>query len=166
MNSQQIREIALAIREMEETADGLDHETAVVLLTALSDLKDGTEAAIGSVRQRLLRLLDTPAIIGGRRWSKEMDGKWRPNHKTVDDHVRRHATYDSTTGEQRSAGEAVDRAIELMRDLFVARSSMPKTGALEKMSLMKRDVADWEFTGYRLKVEDVQVSDPNEPEPF
>ena len=166
MNPQQLRELAEEVRLIAEMSDGLDHEDGVHMLAALDEVSQATSAATSMVKQRMMTLLVEPTMIAGRRWKKQMDGKWRPDHKALALRVVSYSVADKVTGELRDREDAVREAVRLMSSLFVSPATVPKTAGLDQIGVLKNQVAKWEHTGYKLVVEDIdQVSSDGE-DPF
>jgi len=161
MNTQKLRELADEVRLIAELSDGLDHEGGVHMLSALDELAQATSAATAMVKQRMMELLTEPTMIAGRQWAKRMDGKWRPDQKAVVARVMQCAVADRATGELRDRDDAVREAVRLMSSLFVSPATVPKTAGLELLGVLKKDVATWEHTGYKLVVEDVETKSKN-----
>lgn len=97
--------------------------------------------------------------IGDRMYGLKPVGKWRFRHDTLAAAIRVRALgLNETTGEMRSAAEAVDIAIGLMQAAYVTPSTEPKMGAVNLLGFEERQkVADWENTGKKIVVTDLSA---------
>lgn len=143
---------------MADDTDSLQVEAAVHLRESIVELRRRANVLLGLVDTQLIDTLESPREFNGQRYRIGTEGKWVPFHDKVTAAVKQRALIDRETGEVRGSGPAVEEAIRLMRDCYVAPSSFPKTGALDKMGLNKRDVGT--FDGKRKKV----VVEPVAPE--
>jgi hypothetical protein len=86
-------------------------------------------------------------------------GKWRFRHDALAAAIRVQALgIDEDTGEQRSASDAVEIAIRLMREAYVSDSTEPKKGLLNKLGYTDTpQIADWEHTGSKLVITDLSA---------
>ena len=167
IEASKIRNLATDVRALAGLVDRLDRNDSVEMIAALDDLGRAVSDTLSYARHHLMGMLDAqPTEIGGRLWKKQMDGKWRADHGTLAQRVAEHATVDRQTGEVRDVRTAVREALRIMSDLYVSPSTVPKTGALEKMGILKKEIAEWEFTGYRIVVEDKQEKDEPREDPF
>ena len=143
------------IAELNETTDSMTVEEAVHVRESVVELRRAANVLLGLCDTQLLAVLESPREFDGMRYSVGNDGKWRPNQMKIDSAVKRHSLVDEN-GEVRPAGEAVERAIAMMRSCYVANSTFPKTGALDALGLDKPDVGHYEKTGSKVKVEPVE----------
>ena len=131
--------------EIDESTDGLSIEEAVQAREAVVQLMSAARMTLALIDTQLVNTLESPREINGMRYEvRKSDGKWRPDHSKVTPAVKRSALVDTETGEMFEGPAAVERAIKIMTDLYVANSTMPKVGALDKLGLKKWDVADQE----------------------
>lgn len=145
--------------EMSESTDGLDVEQAVELRESIVELRRRAATVLGLVDTQLINTLESPREFDGQRYRIGMEGKWTPYHDKVTAAVKERAIVDTETGEFREAGPAVEEAIRLMRECYVAPATFPKTGALGKMGLEKSDVGFFEGKRPKLVVEAVAPKD-------
>ena len=138
------------IDDMVEGTDSLDVEAAIALRESVVELRRRANVLLGLIDTQLIAILESPREFNGQRYRVAKDGKWEPFHDKVHAAVKERALVDRETGELRGSGQAVEEAIRLMTECYVAPSSFPKTGALEKMGLEKSDVG--RFDGKRMKV--------------
>jgi hypothetical protein len=136
-------------------SDSLTVEQGVEFLDVLNELKRTVTAAISMTEMQMCSILESPRIMNGKQYEVKSAGKWRPDHSSVKAAVKRASVADPETGEMRTVFDAADQAMELMYALYVAPSTMPKTGALEKLGLDKGDVGHYERSGIRLSVTEV-----------
>lgn len=131
--------------ELQNDSDHLDIETAVAYREAVNVLMTELRKTLGLIDMQLVNILESPREINGIRYEvKKSDGKWRPDNSKVYAVVKRNAAVDPVTGEMFDCFDSAERAIAMMSDLFVAASTMPKVGALDKLGLKKWDVAEQE----------------------
>jgi hypothetical protein len=150
-----IQAVTDVVNAFTNESDSLTIEQGVEFLDVLNELKKAVATAIGMTEMHMCSILESPRIINGKQYEVKSAGKWRPDHDSVRAAVKRASIADPETGEMRTAFDAAEEAMELMYSLYVAPSSMPKTGALEKLGLDKGDVADYERAGIRLSVTEV-----------
>jgi hypothetical protein len=144
--------------DMNESTDSLEVEAAVLLRESVVELRRKAGELLGLIDAQLIATLESPREFNGQRYRIGNDGKWEPFHDKVVAAIKDRALIDRATGEVRGSGPAIEEAIRLMSDCYVAPSSFPKTGALERMGLEKSDVG--RFDGKRKKV----IVEPVKPE--
>ena len=145
MTPDDIRAASDVLVDLQNDSDSLDIETAVAYREAVNELMTAVRSTLGLIDMQLVNILESPREINGMRYEvKKSDGKWRPDHSKVDARVKQRSLIDTETGELRGSSDAVDQAMAIMSDLYVAASTMPKVGALDKLGLKKWDVADQE----------------------
>lgn len=133
------------LSEIDEITDGLSIEEAVQAREAVVQLMSAARMTLALIDTQLVNTLESPREINGMRYEvRKSDGKWRPDHSKVTPAVKQHAIVDTETGETFDRAAAVERAIKMMEDLYVAKSTMPKVGALDNLGLKKWDVAEQE----------------------
>lgn len=138
------------IDDMAEGTDSLGVEDAIKMREAVVELRRRANVLLGLIDTQLIDTLESPREFNGQRYRIAADGKWEPFHDKVHAAVKERALIDRETGEMRGPGPAVEEAMKLMTDCYVAPSTFPKTGALERMGLEKSDVG--RFDGKRKKV--------------
>jgi hypothetical protein len=136
--------------DMNESTDSLEVEAAVLLRESVVELRRKAGELLGLIDAQLIATLESPREFNGQRYRIGNDGKWEPFHDKVVAAIKDRALIDRATGEVRGSGPAIEEAIRLMADCYVAPSTFPKTGALERMGLEKSDVG--RFDGKRKKV--------------
>lgn len=145
MTPEDIRAAADVLTDVNEASDSLSIEDAVSYREAVSDLMGAARMTLALIDTQLVTTLESPREINGMRYEvRKSDGKWRPDHAKVASTVKSYSLIDHDTGEMRTAPDAVERAMSIMEDLYVAKSTMPKTGALDRLRLKKWDVAEQE----------------------
>ena len=156
-----IRAAMDVLADVDENSDSLDVETAVAYREALQEMMGRLRMTLSLIDTQLVNVLESPRPINGNLYEvRKSDGKWRPDHMLVDNAVRRVSAIDPETGEMFKAGEALDRCIAIMADLYRSASTMPKVGALDKLGLKKWDVAEQEPGKPVLKVTPI-VEEPS-----
>lgn len=131
-------------------------ERALEMLQALQGMASHLRQAIGAVETHLCDVLESPREFNGKLYEIKNAGKWRPDHDEIKQRVRAASSLDAATGELLDRQMAVEIAVDIMYDLFVSPSTMPKTGGLERLGLDKPDVADFERQGKRVAATDVR----------
>lgn len=120
---------------------------------AVVKLMSAARMTLSLLDTQLVNTLESPRPINGMLYEvKKSDGKWRPDHSKVTAAVKRSAVVDLETGEMFEAPDAAERAIAFMEDLYIAPSTMPKVGALEKLGLKRWDIASQDAGKPTLKV--------------
>lgn len=137
-----------------EASDSMTVEQAVAFREAIGALIKKARLALDLCEMQLVGTLESPRQFGNVLYEVGNKGKWRPNHGTIKGTVKRHSVANED-GEMRDAVDAVDAAIELMYALFVAPSTFPKQGALDRLGLDKPDVGAWKDEGKKVKVTEV-----------
>ena len=133
------------LNDVDEDTDSMSIEDAVAMREAVITLMSAARMTLALIDTQLVTTLESPREINGMRYEvKKSDGKWRPDHMPVDAAVFRHSVADPETGELMDARMAAQAAIDMMADLYRSASTMPKTGALDKLGLKKWDVAEQE----------------------
>lgn len=141
-------------------ADSLDADTAIERLMALRALIVQCKAAESELQTRALRQLEQPRIVGDRVWRKVKRYTSRYRQDTIAGRVVTLAAVDPSTGETLSAMEATERAVKMMRALYVAPSTKPKSGGLNAVGVAFGDVTVEEFKEWQL--DDIRLSEPDE----
>jgi hypothetical protein len=150
-----IRAIMDVLADVDEASDALSVEDAMALREALVELATRVRTSVGLIDSQLVSVLESPREFNGQLYEVRPDGKWRPDHNRVKAEVKRHSVVDVSTGELRSAPDAVERCMSLLYSLYVAPSAMPKVGALEGLGLDKADVGHYERAGQKVSVKPV-----------
>jgi hypothetical protein len=136
--------------------ESFDVERALEMLQALQGMASHLRQAIGAVETHLCDVLESPREFNGKLYEIKNAGKWRPDHDEIKNRVRAASAVNAATGELIDRQTAVETAVDIMYDLFVSPSTMPKTGGLERLGLDKPDVADFERQGKRVSILDVR----------
>lgn len=148
------------LNDVDEGSDSLSIEEAVEKLDALKEVMVSLRMTISLIETQLVNTLESPRVIDGNLYEvRKSDGKWRPDHMPVDAAVVKTAAVNTDTGEMRTSFAAAETAVKIMADLYRAASTMPKTGALDKLGLKKWDVAEQEPGKPTLKVTPVLEGD-------
>lgn len=157
MNRHEITAVLDVLADLNEESDSLKVEQAVEMLQAVEEVMAAARVAKGLLETQLCNILESPRTIDGRLYEIKNEGKWRPDHSKVEAEVKRRSVVDTETGELLTAPQAVDKAMGLMRKLYVTPQGMPKVGGLDLLGVDKPDVARWEQQGKRLSVQEVIV---------
>lgn len=151
--------MADVLDDVGEETDSMTVEQAVEMREAIAELIRRARGVMGLCDAQLVSILESPRQFGGSIYSVVPDGKWRPLHENVRSAVIRAAAADED-GAIRGGRLAAEEATKIMYDLFVAASTMPKTGALERLGLVKDDVGLFERAGKKLRVEPAPLEVP------
>jgi len=159
-----IGDIAAAIdvvAEMVNECDSMTVDEALAMYDLVGQMTSELKRAASMLETQAKSLLEGGGRqIGDRMYGIKPSGKWRYRHDALADDIRVRALgIDETTGEQRSARDAVEIAIKLMQEAYVSPSTEPKKGLLAKLGYTDTpQIAEWDRTGTRLVVTD--LSDP------
>jgi hypothetical protein len=94
--------------------------------------------------------------IEGKLYALGEDGVWRYRHDDIARAIKvRALAIDETTGEMRSAEEAVTEALDLFALAYVSPSTRAKKAALELLGFPEGRAARWERTGKKIVVTDL-----------
>lgn len=144
-----------------EGSDQLDFEQALTFKNMAIIVQGKLKTLLGLLETQQLSLLDgQPKVVDGTIFAKKSTGKWRRDSGKLRSRVFFYVTHDLDTGEKvkgLTIAKAVDKAIDIMSELFVAPADLPKRGALEKLKIEMPDICEWETTGSKLvemKLED------------
>lgn len=141
------------LADLEDEADEMTLQRALDMHSTLEETGRKLKATISSIYTRVLNLTKEPVRVTGGMAVAQQTGKWRPRPLAE---IRRavvaRAAYDQKGERIDSPEEAAARAFDLMAAMYVAPSTVPKTGALEEMGMTKKDVAVWKHTGHELKI--------------
>lgn len=135
-------------------------------LEAALTLKDELEAVIKSAKEtcslletQIRKLLDgtTTTVVGTKKVAlKPNPPKWEPNHGKIRKLVVSRSLVDEEGERVALPQEAAEQAVEIMYQMFVSPSDMPKAGALKALRIFQEDVADKKDTGSKLVVTDAE----------
>ncbi len=145
-----------ALVEIANESDALSIEQAIDAREAIDALRRMTSVVIGFLDTQLKTLIESPVERNGRVYVVKNDGKYRPDHNRIKQALEGWALVDRSTGETFDRETAVHRAVELAYSAFVAPSTMPKRALLDQLGLDKNDVAQWEYTGKKIEVFDLE----------
>jgi len=152
MNVHDIEAIGDVLDQIAEAADSLDAKESVEFMVALNAVNAKLKIAMTLCETQAKRTLDgQPIKVGDTLYVEKDTGKWRPDQSRIRARVVSMAAVDLATGEIVAGPIAAERAVDMMYQLFVSPSTMPKVGGLDYLGLDKRDVADWERTGTALE---------------
>jgi hypothetical protein len=151
-------EMALGpLQELVEDSDLWDARKALEVVDALTKLKAQVDLALAMAQTQAVKVLEQPAQFGGRIFYRREVGKWRPDFRHVAAEVETWSLVDHHTGELLDAERAARQAVQAMRALYVAPATVPKEAGLEKLGLTRRDVCEWERTGWKIESKNVEV---------
>ena len=122
----------------------------VEMLDALDGLAARLKAVRGAVLTQQLILTKEPVVHDGTVYASRQTGKWRPDKPKIREAVVRRAAYDENGEKIADSREAAERAFELMNEMYVSPSSVPKTSAIEHMGLTKKEIMHWQHTGHEV----------------
>ena len=163
MTPNDIRAAIDVLVDLQNDSDSLSVEDAVANREAVVELMASCRVTLDLLDLQLIKVLESPRTIAGTLYEiKDNDGKWRPDHSKVQAAVKR-ASIVNADGEVRDTHDAVDQAMITMEDLYVAASTMPKVGALDRLGLKKWDVAEQERGKQTLKTTPI-VEEPAKDE--
>lgn len=150
-----VADIEAAIDVLDQLTDEIDSfDAAVAIRTsdALAVLRGRVDLAMSLLKSRTLTAMDgQPIQVDKTVFYTKPSGKWRPDWRRIET-----AVVDAIMAREISGRGRVWAAVDLMRELYVSPSTVPKTGALEKMGLDLKDVARWEKGVDELKREHVE----------
>lgn len=155
VNENDVAAMESVLDDVKTNVEALDVEAAIRMLEAVKQLKANAHDTIAHIEVWLTEILESPREFNGKLYEVKSAGKWRPDHDEIKRHAREVAFVEQETGEMYGTIETAQRAVDLMYELFVSPSTMPKVGGLERMGLKKADVADFERDGKRISVTDV-----------
>jgi hypothetical protein len=142
-----------------EMSDSLSREAAIAFKEALGRAKKRLEDALGLVNTQIIRTLDSPVVVGKRKWYLTDDGKWRPDHARVRKLIVDAVSTPNHAGEVPTAKEAATQAVELTMRCYVSPATVPKKEGLDRLGVAKTAVARWEKTGTKIETEDLEEAD-------
>lgn len=138
-------------RLLTEQSDGLSAEQAISLMEEAKKAQQALRLAIDMLEAQALRGLEQPVLMGNVVYAKVPSMKKRPIVENIDAQVVRVAAQPDEHGELPSAFDVAQTAVELMKSLYVAPSSVPKVGGIKKIGLDYGDAITEEHTGFELK---------------
>lgn len=127
-----------------------DATRAINALQALAGLEAQVKAAKSELTERALRGLEQPILIGNTAWSKKLDTKKRPDNDMILGRLRASLIRPDSQGELPTVEQAVNKAIDVMVDLYVSPSGLPKVTGLKRLGLTMDLVTREESNGYKL----------------
>lgn len=148
------------LKDIAEQSDALKADEAVKLLDELLRLKKQAAEVAALVESQAKRVLEQPIQVGSVLYAVKPAGKYRPDHGVVKRSLVDWSLIDRATGETFDREQAVERAVGLCYDAFVAPATMPKKGLLDKLGLDRKDIAHWEQTGTELVRTDIGGGEP------
>lgn len=153
------------VSQMLNECDSMTVDEALAMHDLIGQLGSEVKRAESMLETQAKQLLEGGGRqIDDRMYGVQRTGKWRFRHDDLAEAIRVQAlSVDKTSGEQRSAREAVDVAIALMREAYVSNSTEPKKGLLAKLGFTDTpQIADWERTGTKLVVTDLSAPEETE----
>ena len=142
-----------------EQSDEYSLEAALTLKTELEAVIKAAKETCSLLETQIRKLLDgtTKTVVGTKTVAlKPNPPKWEPNHGKIRKLVVSRACVDEEGERVALPQEAAEQAVEIMYQMFVAPSDMPKAGALKAMRIFQSDVADQKDTGDKLVVTDAE----------
>jgi hypothetical protein len=113
-----------------EESDELPLDDAIVAMENLSTLGSALKRCQSMIETQVWRLLEQPAVVGGRRYKRANRYAKRFDHYAIAHMVADHVRVDRETGELRDSREAVARALNLFIQIYCSDSTEAKQGAL------------------------------------
>ena len=152
------------ITDLCEQADQISGvEEVMDVLEQLGLLAAAVRRAQSMVEAQAVSLLEQPVVISGRRYVKANEYKRRFEHERIAKLVADQALVYSTTGEIRSARDAVAKAVALMQAIYVSPSTDAKVGALRHYlgvgGVVEENLARDEWTGAKVHVYPVESTE-------
>lgn len=139
-----------------EQSDQLSAEDALIMMEEAKKAQQALKLAIDMLESQALRSIEQPILIGRTAWSKVPVMKRRPRADVIDKTVVRCAAMPDEDGVLPTAFEAAQNAVDIMKGLYVAPSTVPKVGGVKKIGLEFGEVIDEELTGYELKRTEIE----------
>lgn len=138
-----------------ERADSLDFDDAVALRDACVAVKDEAGNAISLIETAMLVHLEAGVQQRGSRvFKRKSKVAQRFRHDLIEAAIARIARRLATDDEGvTSPARAVDAALRLMHQTYLAPSTKAKVGQLDAMEVDRKAVIETEFKGYELVVE-------------
>lgn len=133
-----------------EAAD-LAADDALALLEAVQVAVAALKNAESYLKSRAITTIEQPILVGHTAYSKVAVTKQRPDQALIKRAVVSLAASPDEEGEAPTAGDAAQRAVDLMAAMYVSPSTLPKVGGLRAMNLELSDVCSDEHTGWDLK---------------
>ena len=139
-----------------EESDSLSTEKSVELLVALRMALNKMKLAVDMLEAQALRTIEQPVVMDNRVWAKKPSFKKRPDFTVIAARVVSTAIEpDHETGEMRTPEEAAERAVRIMRALYVSPSTVPKTTGVRNLGLEMDDITREEHVGFELRRTDL-----------
>jgi hypothetical protein len=113
-----------------EESDSLPRDDAIVMMETLRNVHSALRRCESMIETQVMRLLEQPAIVGGRRYKRADRYAKRFDHYKIARMVADHVRVDHDTGELRDSREAVARALNLFIQIYCSDSTEAKQGAL------------------------------------
>lgn len=156
-HSKDIMAIVDVLKDVADASDTLTVDEGVAVLEALTALKQAVSQLSSLVDTQMVRILEQPQTHNGKVYFRASKGKWRPDHQQIKRLICERASVNIETGELQDRDGAVRTAVDLAYEAFVSPSTMPKTGLLNKLGVAKDSVADFERTGFEIRIEDTNA---------
>jgi hypothetical protein len=142
-----------------EQSDEYTLEAALQLKAELEAVGKTIRETTSLLETQIRRLMDgsTKQVVGTKTVTLKPNApKWEPNHGKIRKLVVSRSIIDDEGERVALPQEAAEQAVELMYQMFVAPSDMPKAGALKALRIFQEDVADKKDTGDKLVVTDAE----------
>lgn len=136
-----------------QEADGIESPEQAIELAqeARKAIAVLTAAAKMLEAQALAHMESRPVLVGDAAYRKAPVIKMRPDQMLVKRVVTKVAARPDEDGVLPELDVAVAAAVDLMADMYVSPSTVPKVGGLRRMGLTLDDVCSEEHTGFELK---------------
>jgi len=142
-----------------EQSDEYSLEAAITLKTELEAVIKAAKETCSLLETQIRKQLDgaTTAVVGTKKATLKPNApKWEPNHGKIRKLVVSRSLVDEDGERVALPQEAAEQAVEIMYQMFVAPSDMPKAGALKALRIFQEDVADKKDTGDKLVISDAE----------
>lgn len=156
-HSNDIMAMVDVLKDIADASDTLTVDEGVAVLEALTSLKQAVSQLSSLVDTQMVQILEQPQTRNGKVYFRATKGKWRPDHQQIKRIICERAGVDTSTGELQEREVAVRNAVDLAYEAFVSPASMPKAGLLNKLGVSKDSIADFERTGFEIRVEDTNA---------
>lgn len=155
-----LQAIGDVLDQLANEAHDMAPEQALPLKRAGEVVQQKLKLALEELNTVTLSGLEQPRRIGDQVVAAVISGKWRPDQAKIKQLVASRAQYDRDGQTVYELTTIAENAVDLMYELFVQPSAMPKQGALDRLGIDKRDIARWEMTGKKLKTMTLADEEP------
>lgn len=135
------------LNDIAELVDGSSFRRLLELADALDEIARLQANVRSLVQTEMVKLAEEPVRVGETIFEASEQYKWRPNIGAIERAVIGRACFDDD-GEHISNPEQVaQRAVQIMRELYVSPSTEPKAAGLALLGKSKPEVAERKATG-------------------